>query len=418
MTLRANFPVAPGGASGGGGGGGAVSSVFTRTGDVVAATGDYTVAQVTGAAPLASPALTGTPTAPTAAPGTNTTQLATTAFVASLAGALVTGVSSVFGRTGAVVKAAGDYAVADVTGAAPLASPTFTGTPAAPTAVAGTNTTQLATTAFVTTADNLKAPLASPALTGTPTAPTATAGTNTTQLATTAFVTAADNLKANLASPTFTGTPAAPTPATADSSTTLATTAFVKAQAYAPLASPALTGTPTVPTAAWNTNTTQAASTAYVDAARTGGVALAADATAIASTSLTNVPTLVVPVVANGVYVIEWDVDLTIATTTETFGVNVTGPTGATGNYDVVSLNGVPNTGAASARMAANALGTAVASGNFGNPGSATAIVPLRVRATVRVSSTAGNVTLQLNGSTTGNLVVKINSSVVWDRVA
>lgn len=35
------------------------------------------------------------------------------------------------------------------TGLAPLASPTFTGTPAAPTAGAGTNTTQLATTAFV-----------------------------------------------------------------------------------------------------------------------------------------------------------------------------------------------------------------------------------------------------------------------------
>jgi hypothetical protein len=35
-------------------------------------------------APLASPALTGTPTAPTAAPGTNTTQLATTAFVKAL----------------------------------------------------------------------------------------------------------------------------------------------------------------------------------------------------------------------------------------------------------------------------------------------------------------------------------------------
>jgi len=34
-------------------------------------------------APLASPALTGTPTAPTAAPATNTTQLATTAFVAA-----------------------------------------------------------------------------------------------------------------------------------------------------------------------------------------------------------------------------------------------------------------------------------------------------------------------------------------------
>ena len=35
---------------------------------------------------------------------------------------------------------------------APLASPTFTGVPAAPTATAGTNTTQLATTAFVTAA--------------------------------------------------------------------------------------------------------------------------------------------------------------------------------------------------------------------------------------------------------------------------
>jgi len=71
---------------------------------------------------------------------------------------------------------------------APLASPALTGTPTAPTAAAATNTTQIATTAFVTTADNLKANLASPALTGTPTAPTATVGTNTTQIATTAFV--------------------------------------------------------------------------------------------------------------------------------------------------------------------------------------------------------------------------------------
>lgn len=45
-----------------------------------------------------------------------------------------------------------------------------------------------ATTADIDTQLALKAPLASPALTGTPTAPTATAGTNTTQLATTAYV--------------------------------------------------------------------------------------------------------------------------------------------------------------------------------------------------------------------------------------
>ncbi len=78
------------------------------------------------------------------------------------------------------------------------ASPTFTGTPAAPTATAGTNTTQLATTAFVeaarvilASADATKAPLASPTFTGVPAAPTASPGTNTTQLATTAFTAAA-----------------------------------------------------------------------------------------------------------------------------------------------------------------------------------------------------------------------------------
>lgn len=57
-----------------------------------------------------------------------------------------------------------------------------------------------------------KANLASPTFTGTPTLPTGTIATtqtaadSTTKVATTAFVTTADNLKANLASPTFTGT--------------------------------------------------------------------------------------------------------------------------------------------------------------------------------------------------------------------
>jgi len=76
----------------------------------------------------------------------------------------------------------------DVSTAALFASPTFTGTPAAPTAAGGTNTTQIATTAFVATSF---APLASPTFTGTPAAPTAAGGTSTTQLATTAFVTSA-----------------------------------------------------------------------------------------------------------------------------------------------------------------------------------------------------------------------------------
>ena len=76
---------------------------------------------------------------------------------------------------------------------------TLKGTPTAPTATAGTNNTQIATTAFVksavatlqttvNTALAAKAPLASPALTGNPTAPTQAAGNNSTRIATTAFV--------------------------------------------------------------------------------------------------------------------------------------------------------------------------------------------------------------------------------------
>lgn len=53
------------------------------------------------------------------------------------------GTNLVYGSN--IVLDAGNY----TSYAAPIASPTFTGTPAAPTAAVGTNTTQLATTAFV-----------------------------------------------------------------------------------------------------------------------------------------------------------------------------------------------------------------------------------------------------------------------------
>jgi hypothetical protein len=87
----------------------------------------------------------------------------------------LTGFAVVF--VGAVVE--------DLAALAPLASPALTGTPTAPTAAFGTDTTQVSSTAFVLANS---APLASPTFTGTPTAPTATFGTNTTQVATTAFV--------------------------------------------------------------------------------------------------------------------------------------------------------------------------------------------------------------------------------------
>ena len=100
--------------------------------------------------------------------------------------------------------------IASLANAAPTASPTFTGTPAAPTAAADTNTTQIATTAYVynqlASATASKADLASPTFSGVPAAPTASAGTNSTQIATTAFVTAAidpDTAKTDVAQ-TFT----------------------------------------------------------------------------------------------------------------------------------------------------------------------------------------------------------------------
>ena len=89
-----------------------------------------------------------------------------------------------------------EVSTADITGKANLASPTFTGTPAAPTASQGTNTTQVATTAFVNAeiaADTAaKAPLASPTFTGTVTIP---AGASIADIGTTIQAFDADTAK-------------------------------------------------------------------------------------------------------------------------------------------------------------------------------------------------------------------------------
>lgn len=63
--------------------------------------GGYPLAVASKYAPLASPALSGTPTAPTATHGTNTTQIATTAFAnaAAAASAMPAGAVQYFART-------------------------------------------------------------------------------------------------------------------------------------------------------------------------------------------------------------------------------------------------------------------------------------------------------------------------------
>jgi len=243
-------------------------------------TGTVTIpagASISGYAPLASPTFTGIPAAPTPISTTNTTQIATTAFVQSVVSGLATGVTSVTagtgltgGGTGAVTVSvatngitnalaaqmatntlkgnntgatanAADLTVAQVMtllGAAPIASPSFTGIPLAPTATVGTNTTQIATTAFVIA----QVPVASS------TTPIMDGAAATGVLATYArgdHVHPTDTSRAPINNPTFTGVVTIPAGATISG--------------YAPLASPVFTGTPSLPTG--TTGITQASGT-------------------------------------------------------------------------------------------------------------------------------------------------------------
>lgn len=101
-------------------------------------------------APLNSPALTGTPTVPTAAVDTSTTQAASTAFVLGQAGSAAPVMDGAAAAGTSLRYSRQDHVHPSDTSKANLASPTFTGTPAAPTAAVDTSTTQLATTGFVT----------------------------------------------------------------------------------------------------------------------------------------------------------------------------------------------------------------------------------------------------------------------------
>jgi len=193
-------------------------------------------------APIASPALTGNPTAPTQTAGDSSTRLATTAFVGAATSALtIPGPSSAtpaMDGTGAAGSATtysrGDHVHPTDTTRAPLASPIFTGSPAAPTPTAGDSSTKLATTAFVAGAVPA-ASSATPLMDG-----TAAAGSSTSW-SRGDHVHPIDTSRAPLASPVFTGDPQAPTAAPGDNDTSIATTAFVHAAVAAGVSS---TGSP------------------------------------------------------------------------------------------------------------------------------------------------------------------------------
>lgn len=284
-----------------------------------------------------SVALTGTPTAPTAAAGTNDTQIATTEFVQTVVAGVIAGTESV---PNASTTVAGKIMLAlatDTSSTNKAITPAILSA-ALSTKSASSHTHSIANVTGLTDAlagkadsshtHSTLAPLSSPNLTGTPKAPTAAAGTNNTQIATTAYVVdaisgyAIKSLSGHAANATITLTdaevfnPFILLSGTITSNVTLVipnllnkiwmisnqttgsfTITLRKALAsgslstgsvtletgerktvyitdtdigdvlakYAPLASPTLTGTPRAPTATAGTDSTQIATTGFVN---------------------------------------------------------------------------------------------------------------------------------------------------------
>ena len=265
---------------------------------------------------------------------------------------------------------------------ADLTSPALTGTPTAPTAANGTDTTQIATTAFVLAN---AATLASPAFTGTPTAPTAAADTDTTQIATTAFVCG----QASSTSPLMNGSVAIGT------SLKFAREDHVHATdtSRAPLASPGFTGTPSAPTAAAGTNTTQIATTAFVQTAISGVsdpwtvVKLTSDATTTGSGVSTGLSVSGATFLGSHYYEVE--AVLSVKNSGTGFTVSFTWPSGVTGTAVVTCVSGTTVT----AQGGSDALSVAI------NTVTSSTFVPVVIRAQFYTGSLAATGSLDIKMS-------------------
>lgn len=279
-----DVPPGTGGGGGGGGGDGTVTSVSgeTANGFVVSVNEETTTPQITVGTDVSGLMKGDSGAAVAAVPDTD--YLAPTGSGSGLTG----------------------LAVSQVSGAAPLASPVFTGTPEVPTASSGANDTQAASTAFAKTAAAAAQTAAEAASLPLPTGgtypggsadylradgtwdvPPGTGGGSGTVTA--VSVATANGFAGTVANPTTTpaitvstnvsgllkgnGTAVAAATAGTDyvaptgSGAALTGLAVSQVSGAAPLASPALTGSPTAPTQTSGDNSTKLATTSFVSTA-------------------------------------------------------------------------------------------------------------------------------------------------------
>ena len=252
-----------------------VASGTVAAGDDSRITGALSAAFATANyAPLASPTFVGTPVVPTAAPGVNSGQVASTAFVkVAVAGAAYTLTAATAGVLGGVKVGSGLSVTSDGTLSAsgvatPLAStaPSMDGVAAigASASAARADHVHPSDTTRLAAASNLSdLPSASAARTNLGLSIVAASG---------AYADLTGRPALGGAASLNVGASAGTVTAGDDGRVVGALAASTAAATYAPLANPALTGVPTAPTAALGTSTSQVASTAFVRAATAVGL--------------------------------------------------------------------------------------------------------------------------------------------------
>lgn len=121
----------------------------------------------------------------------------------------------------------------------------------------------------------------------------------------------------------------------------------------------------------------------------------------------------------------EWRIAYTLSVATDVVIVNVSAGAGTcTGVYEVVGVNGAPDTGAGTSKRIVNDIGTALAASTNcpGNPGSTTLKGVLVVRTSFKQTVAAGSVNLGLRavssgGASSGTLTVKTQSQLIYRSI-